>query len=1179
MRFKTIDFPPEILQAQRDGNLVLFVGAGVSKPRPSGLPDFATLAQKIGEGASPKEKNEPEDQYLGRLCENGVPVHDLATKFVLDPKSKHTELHTLILQLFVPEHPIRIVTTNFDNHFLSSVDALGLKNVKTFCAPALPLGDDFEGIVYLHGSAVESPKNIVLTDSDFGRAYLTYGWASRFLSQMFSAYTVLFVGYSHNDVVMRYLARGLPPKSQHKRFAFSLGTSEATWKVYGIRSLLYEKRRGGNSHYAITESLREWVEDIHRGLSARVERIRSIVEAAPPLEGEDADYLEHWLREIDVTHQFTKIAKLPGYIQWLEQHDFLGNFFKVGVDLTPVDEALIWWIVDVMIPSYPTDVLRLIQRNSQVLHAHFCWRICQLLLYRGKEAAVEAVFYKLILLLLSQPCTNLPRQNYAQLLAECRWPAGRECAVLLFQWITLPQVVLTPSSAFLAAMMEEDGMRNVDFAVDIESSSEHWLSKSWEKFFKPHLTELFDSIEPIITTSLRNAHAILLLSGKADSNYDGLSFCRQAVKNHERFPKLFDTLVDAGRDVLEFMLKNKANEGALLIEKWFRSEVPIFKRLAVYGVAINTRVTANEKVCWVLDQDLLFQFNLKTEVFDLLLASYPSVTKDIRRRLIDRVLQGVQGEQGEKLGEDTKEYEIFNLLVWLTRSDAQCEIARVAFNSIRTKHPDFSERDHPDANFWCSSVTLAGPKINQDEVLEHSPSEFLGRIISASQKAPFGERRCDYASALMTLIAKNSAWGFSFQIELVNQKIKGADIWTQVFNGWREANLDKDAWVKWFDAIDQIQNIDLVIADGVSDVLYTRCERKSGAIPDDLMDRAYKLSQCAWTALQEDIGNGESVEYDDWLMLAINRPGGKLGRFWLEYISLLKRRMGDAWTALPLSIKSDLKAVVAEKSISACYARVILTSHFHYFFYLDPEFARSILLPLFNWNLSCFIAVQSWSGFLGWGRWTKDFLDELLPFYKQTVARITQFPERYQEAFVEHIASIAVFGIADPLKGNWLGYFISGFSQSLRAHFAKTLRETLEGMEPAPAVGLWNRWLCHYWTGRIAAKPVPLEHDEINWMILWPLYLHEKFPDAVALILNLPKFNIRFPINEKEAKMLLPFCKTFGKSVADYLVVILQRTQKLYNAEVVEKIISELEPVDGGSEKLSKIKDELLRFQ
>ncbi|MGR5939314.1 SIR2 family protein [Bacillus pacificus] len=41
---------------------------------------------------------------------------------------------------------------------------------------------------------------------------MTEGWARRFLVDLFSNYTVLFVGYSHNDPVMKYLANWFTTK-------------------------------------------------------------------------------------------------------------------------------------------------------------------------------------------------------------------------------------------------------------------------------------------------------------------------------------------------------------------------------------------------------------------------------------------------------------------------------------------------------------------------------------------------------------------------------------------------------------------------------------------------------------------------------------------------------------------------------------------------------------------------------------------------------------------------------------------------------------------------------------------------------------------------------------------------------------------------------------------------------
>jgi hypothetical protein len=59
----------------------------------------------------------------------------------------------------------------------------------------------------------QEPRRLVVTDKDFGRAYLREAWAARFLERIFSAVTVLFIRYSHGDVVMHYLTR-LPGESR-----------------------------------------------------------------------------------------------------------------------------------------------------------------------------------------------------------------------------------------------------------------------------------------------------------------------------------------------------------------------------------------------------------------------------------------------------------------------------------------------------------------------------------------------------------------------------------------------------------------------------------------------------------------------------------------------------------------------------------------------------------------------------------------------------------------------------------------------------------------------------------------------------------------------------------------------------------------------------------------------------
>lgn len=156
---------------------------------PASYPDFKGLIEEVAAGSrltrvSPEE---PDDRYLGRLERKGVQVHRRVKQLLTNADSRPNPLHECIVRLFVRDKPVRIVTTNFDSHFTTAIKLqLPKDQVEIYGAPALPVGSKFEGLVYLHGSVDGPEDRLVLTDSDFGRAYLTEGWARRFLQDLYN---------------------------------------------------------------------------------------------------------------------------------------------------------------------------------------------------------------------------------------------------------------------------------------------------------------------------------------------------------------------------------------------------------------------------------------------------------------------------------------------------------------------------------------------------------------------------------------------------------------------------------------------------------------------------------------------------------------------------------------------------------------------------------------------------------------------------------------------------------------------------------------------------------------------------------------------------------------------------------------------------------------------------------
>ena len=246
MKVAGVNFPEPLLAALRENRLVVFAGAGVSMGYPAYLPNFRNLAQLIAEGSELEfRKDEPEDSFLERLEISGVKVRERACRLLERDNPTPTELHSSLLRLYPKSQDVRIVTTNFDTLFEQAAISLFDSLPTVLKAPALPLGQRFNGIVHLHGT-LNQPKEMILARSDFGRAYLTEagGWARRFIVDLFANFTVLFAGYRHRNTIMTYLTPSLPRHDNDRRYALVGDLSGETdhWTEMGIQPLTFDQK-------------------------------------------------------------------------------------------------------------------------------------------------------------------------------------------------------------------------------------------------------------------------------------------------------------------------------------------------------------------------------------------------------------------------------------------------------------------------------------------------------------------------------------------------------------------------------------------------------------------------------------------------------------------------------------------------------------------------------------------------------------------------------------------------------------------------------------------------------------------------------------------------------------------------------------------------------------------------
>ena len=371
MKIAGIDFPIDLLNALRDGKLVVFAGAGVSMGEPARLPNFEHLAQMIAEGTGEAlQDGETIDRFLGRLQHGHVRVHERAAEILSPDGLEFTELHRNLLRLYPDAGPVYVVTTNFDSLFEQAMEDEFGSMPEVFRAPALPLGRQFNGIVHLHG-AVSTPSEMVITDENFGRAYMTEGWAARFLVELFSNFTILFVGYSYDDTIMRYLTRALPPRETDRRFALTqeTGFNAQQWRLLEIEPITYPQS-SEDDHSTLNEGIRRLADLTRRGAVDWHREITMIAASSPSLDEETEDLIEYALRDDTRTRFFTEAASDPEWIDWLDERGYLNPLFS-NDEFSEQAEIFSRWLVEQFAYDWANKLFLLINKHNMRLHPRF----------------------------------------------------------------------------------------------------------------------------------------------------------------------------------------------------------------------------------------------------------------------------------------------------------------------------------------------------------------------------------------------------------------------------------------------------------------------------------------------------------------------------------------------------------------------------------------------------------------------------------------------------------------------------------------------------------------------------------------------------------------------------------------------------------------------------------------
>jgi len=263
--------PDTLLSARDAGEVLFFCGAGVSLAK-AGLPNFVNLALQVADALGSAQQSDARRLLRAAApdADGAKPVASVAIDRVFTLLQQEFEVadvrrvvaerlstpvgcdlgpHRTLLKLSkVRAGQPRLVTTNFDLLFEQAEDGIQSSAPPRLPDPRRP--KDFHGVVHLHG-AVNPTFNgaqhdeFVLSSGEFGHAYLSDGWATRYIQALLERFIIVFIGYSADDPPVQYLLEAMNQGASGapRMYAFHQGSTQeavAQWSHRGVTPIPFD---------------------------------------------------------------------------------------------------------------------------------------------------------------------------------------------------------------------------------------------------------------------------------------------------------------------------------------------------------------------------------------------------------------------------------------------------------------------------------------------------------------------------------------------------------------------------------------------------------------------------------------------------------------------------------------------------------------------------------------------------------------------------------------------------------------------------------------------------------------------------------------------------------------------------------------------------------------------------
>lgn len=1099
-----VELPDEILDAHERGELVFFVGAGASMGKPSNLPHFHNLARRLARMAShPFSTRGGLDFFIGQLesLPQAFDAHQHAHTLISNPKSRFNPLHNAIVDLAGIGGAFRVVTTNYDDHLASAAKSESIAVPDTWYAPALPLGNDFAGLVHLHGSVRRPKEEMILTDRDFGRAYITDAWAARFLLPMFDRFTVVFVGYSHDDVIMRYLALGLPSSGNgvtSKRFAFTSDPANNKWGYLGIQPISYPVV--DRDHQALLAALTAWADRAKMGQTDHQSRVQAIVRGGTALPLPDRDYLHDRLRTTDGARDFglaTQSLSDEAKLEWLTWLEDLTEFKALFLAPDVLDATVILgtWFAKTFVESTTLNgaglqtMQRLGQSMTTSLYRTAGWIANEL---KSQDASAGDRWQSLL-------ATSIYGQS-APLKTDYLMPLRPES--------TTPSIAVLRTALRPFLKLErrwpigESEERTVHPDAKVTWNSEEYaLTRHVLR-----VVQEFDAGDRSLGAVLEDAIIAaydLLDAYHGERGWDPLAHHRSAIEPHaqDHLRDPLDAVIDGLREYGTKALPLRQG----LPDRWWKSDRGLMQRLALHLVANDPERSSDGKLSWLLDRTGLYAPGLKHETYQVLAAAIGSATPPLKQRVLAATAAGPDYPEETPDRDRHCAYAKYNLLAWLTQTDHDWVEAQTAFDSMQSENPDFGVREHPDFDTWMTIGTWGGkPPMDIEDFIQalvQNVSAALDDLLSRDySERHFEEPEWQDALGLVQQAAEQRPdLGLQLWDAVLGRDEpddKQIDLWHAIAEGWGKAQLGDLG-------VEAVQRLNTLLADKDSAYALGRflLEQIRQQIDEDesaVLASMRRLARALWHEQGAGFRRREDSPPLSSAPLYLNSWPGFVAQYWNSEVDRRWRHSREDWAGLSREESEALVALLNGNEDTRDATQPAIAGQLFFYFAADTNFAVTHLLPLFNDPKR---HAFGWHPFLHHPRWSDRILAAgLFDSMVAELNRLDELPDQQlHHIFLELATSVLSYGgITSADRRRLLNQTVLASNGSHAAGFAEAVARFLreDGVDGAE---VWRRWLGKHLERRLGGRPGVASTEELaRWADIVP-FVGEFVPAAATL--------------------------------------------------------------------------------